>query len=158
MIREFDILKGIEFKESLRYDLSLLKLKYNNEWGSIPKFDTGLNYKGTPIILEDVLFDTGNEAGYSQIVVAFLDLFREAFPQIKFKIKTRTLLISEEKIDFKFNDLITFKSYLGIKSGDVPSNWVNTVNIGINSIIQFASMIYPLDIINSKCRFLCENI
>lgn len=68
MIKEFDILKGIEFEESLRFDLTFLKIKYNNEWCSIPKFYTGMNYKGTPIILEEVLFDTGNEAGYSQIL------------------------------------------------------------------------------------------
>ncbi|MHA1248357.1 MAG: hypothetical protein ACTSRP_00050 [Candidatus Helarchaeota archaeon] len=158
MIREFDILKGIEFKKSLRFDLSLLKIKYNNEWRRIPKFNTGMTYKGIPIILEDVIFDTGNEAGYCQIVAAFYDLFKETFPQIKFIIKTRTLLISEEKIKFKFNDIITFKSFLGIKSGKVPINWINTINIGIDSITQFASMIYPLDINNSKCRFLCEKI
>ncbi len=152
MFDEIDISKAIEIEGHLRFDLDLLKIKYNNKWRSIPK--TG-EFKGIPVILEDILFDTGNEAGYCVIIGAFIDSFKKKFPQITFKTKTKNFLISEEQEEFKFNEMTKFKTFIGFKSGNVPSNWINTINIGIDSIIQFISIILPIDIKNSKSKYIC---
>jgi len=152
MFDEIDDSKAIKIEGHLRFDTDLLKIKYNNKWMSIPK--TG-EFKGIPVILEDILFDTGNEAGYCVIIGAFMDSFQKKFPQITFKTKTRNFLISEEREEFKFNETIKFKTLIGFKFGEIASNWINTVNVGIDSIIQFTSILYPIDILNSKCKYLC---
>jgi len=108
-------------------------------------------------MLEDVLFDTGNEADYCCLTSPYKPLFEKRFPLIGIKSERKNLALSEKHEKFQFFNYIVFKTRIGFRS-DSPPNWHNTLNIGISSIIQFVSMIYPLDIINSKCRFLCENI
>jgi hypothetical protein len=51
--------------------------------------------------------------------------------------------------------VIEFKSYICFQSGKFPENWINTINVGIDSIMQFISLLYPTDVLNSKCRYLC---
>ena len=46
---------------------------------------------------------------------------------------------------------------IGFRSGKVPPNWHNTINIGINCIIQFISIILPIDIKNSKSKYIVAN-
>jgi hypothetical protein len=152
MFGDIDFSKAIEIQGNLRFDINLLKIYYQSGWYGIPKAGY---FNNIPVILEDVLFDTGNEAGYCLIISAFLNSFMKEFPQIKLKKKTRNLLISEGKIKFKFNEVIKFKTFIGFKSGKIPSNWINTINIGIDSIIQFTSILYPTDVNNSKSFFLC---
>ena len=152
MFDDIDFSKAIEIQGNLRFDINLLRINYQGGWYDIPK--TGY-FNDIPVILEDVLFDTGNEAGYCLIISAFLDSFMKEFPQIKFKKKARNLLISEGKIKFKFNEMIKFETFISFKSGEIPSNWINTINIGIDSIIQFTSILYPTDVINSKSFFIC---
>lgn len=152
MFDGIDYSKAIEIQGSLRFDIDLLKIKYQNEWCHLPKDG---EYNGIPTVLEDVLFDTGNEAGYCLIISAFLDSFKKEFRQIKLDIMTDNLLISEEKVEFKFNDMIKFNTFIGFKSGNIPSNWINTINIGIDSITQFTFILHPIDVVNSKCNFIC---
>lgn len=154
MFDDIDFSEAIEIQGNLRFDINLLEIKYQGGWYDIPKAGY---FNDIPVILEDVLFDTGNEAGYCLIIFAFLDSFKEKFPQIKFKKKTRNLLISKGKINFRFNEIIEFNTFIGFKSGEIPSNWINTINIGIDSIIQFTSILYPTDVNNSKSFFLCLN-
>ena len=70
-------------------------------------------------------------------------------------IYVKNFLISEEQEEFKFNEMTKFKTFIGFKSGNIPSNWINTINIGIDSIIQFISIILPIDIKNSKSKYIC---
>ncbi|MHA1269489.1 MAG: hypothetical protein ACTSPY_06835 [Candidatus Helarchaeota archaeon] len=56
--------------------------------------------------------------------------------------KELSTLVSKEEYLFYFNKYITFKSKIGFSS-NVAENWVRTVNIGINCIRQFFSMIIP---------------
>lgn len=108
-----------------------------------------------PIILEDIIFDTGNEVGYCCLTSPYIDLFKASFPQINLITKTENELLSEIKLKFLFNNSIVFKSKLGFRSGKVPPNWHNTINIGINCMIQFVNIILPVDINNCKCKYLC---
>jgi len=151
MFDEIDFSKAIEIQGILRFDINLLKIKYQDEWRNIPKEGKLGNI---PVILDDVLFDTGNEAGYCLLASAFVDSFKQTFPQIKYRWGTKNLLKSNEKVEFKFNEMIKFKTFIGFKS-KIPSNWINTINIGIDSIIQFISILYPIDVINSKSNFIC---
>ena len=41
-------------------------------------------------------------------------------------------------------------------SDDFPPEWINRINIGIDSILQFISIIYPIDIKNRAGKFLCQ--
>lgn len=158
-----DLSKGAGFEGRLRFDLNHIKIKYNSEWKEIPKFETEAEYFiGTkklilPIMLEDVLFDTGNEAGYCCLTSPYKSLFEGEFPFIKINSKRKNLALSEKHEKFQFFNSIIFKTIIGFRSDPAP-DWHNTLNIGIDSIIQFASMIYPLDLINSKCRFIFDNI
>ena len=109
-------------------------------------------------MLEDVLFDTGNEAGYCSLTSPYISLFKKAFPLIKIESEGKNLALSENHEKFQFHNLIVFKTRIGFRSGKVPPDWHNRINIGIDIIIQFASIIYPLDIIKSRCKFMFENI
>ncbi|KKL88771.1 hypothetical protein LCGC14_1921370 [marine sediment metagenome] len=108
-----------------------------------------------PIILEDIIIDTGNEAGYCRLTSPYIDLFRAKFPKINLIIKTKHELLSENECKFRFNKSVVFKSKIGFRSGKIPPNWHNSINIGINSIIQFTSIIFPTDIKNSKSKYIC---
>ncbi|MHA1437826.1 MAG: hypothetical protein ACTSPD_09615 [Promethearchaeota archaeon] len=152
MFDGIDFSKAIEIEGRLRFDINLLKIKYQDEWYNLPKYG---EYKGIPVELSDVLFDTGNEAGYCQIISAFLDSFKKKFAQIELIPKANNLLITKEKVEFKFNKIIKFKTFIGFRSGNVPSNWINTLNIGIDSIIQFTSILYPSDTSNLKNKYIC---
>ena len=110
-----------------------------------------------PIILEDIIFDTGNEAGYCCLTSPYIDLFKVSFPQINLITKTENELLSENELKFQFNKSIVFKTKIGFRSGKVPPNWHNTINIGINCIIQFISIILPIDIKNSKSKYIVAN-
>lgn len=152
MFDGIDFSKAIEIEGQLRFEINFLKIKYQDEWYNLPKNG---EYRGIPVVLADVLFDTGNEAGYCQIISAFLDSFKKKFWEINLIPKTPNLLISEREVEFKFNDMIKFKTFIGFKSGKVPSNWINTINIGIDSIIQFTSILYPSDISGLKNKYIC---
>lgn len=152
MFDGIDFSKAIEIEGQLRFDIDLLKIKYQDEWYNLPKSG---EYRGIPVGLSDILFDTGNEAGYCQIISAFLDGFKKKFTQIELLPKTNNLLITKEKVEFKFNETIKFETFLGFKSGDIPSNWINTINVGIDSIIQFTSILYPSDTSILKNKYIC---
>lgn len=56
MLKESDILKGIDFKNELRFSINFLRIWYNNEFQGIPEFDSGMQSLGDPITLKYVLY------------------------------------------------------------------------------------------------------
>lgn len=172
MIKKSDLLKGIDFKKKLRFSISFLKIWYNNEFQEIPEFDSGILSLGEPITLKYILFDTGNEEGNCNLMYHYYKKFNKRFPQIKFNLKEGNNRKSKNKERFRFNNNVQFESYIGFRysedndysserisyniDDDFPPEWINRINIGIDSILQFISVIYPLDIKNRAGKFLCQ--
>jgi len=172
MLNESDILKGIDFRNKLRFSINFLRIWYNNEFQEIPEFDSGKQSLGDPIILKYVLFDTGNEEGNCNLTYHYYKKFIKRFPQIKFNPKGGNTRRSKEKEKFSFYNNVEFESYIGFRypeDNDYPSEqisynidndflyeWINRINIGIDSILQFISIIYPLDLNNRTGKFLCQ--
>lgn len=161
MIDGFNIEEGLIFRQRLRFDLDYLKIRYNNQWKNIPKFETEVEYeldsgktRKQYVELTDILFDTGNEAGYCALKSSYKELFEQEFPKIKIIGKNRNLALTEVKQDFLFNDIILFRSKIGFRS-DGGFSWHDRINIGIDSITQFINLIYPTDTGNSECSYLC---
>jgi hypothetical protein len=94
VIYDLDFSNSIELKGKLRFSIRFLQIKYKGNWFNLPNRG---EYEGVPYSLDEILFDTGNEAGYCRISSIFLEPFRIVFDQIKLKTKTENLLITEEK-------------------------------------------------------------
>ena len=172
MLKQSDILKGIDFKRKLRFSINFLRIWYNNEFQKIPEFDSGIKSLGAPITLKYILFDTGNEEGNCNLMFHYYKKFIKKFPQIKFNPKEGNTIRSKEKENFSFNNNVEFESYIGFRypeDNNSPSEqisynidnvfypeWINRINIGIDSILQFISIIYPLDLKNRTGKFLCQ--
>jgi len=157
MFDRIDISRGVPFKDKLRFDLNeyILKIKHNSEWQMIPKLDANMKHKEIPIILEDVLFDTGNEANYCIMPFCYYKPFSNLFKQIEFNYHTRKTIKSKEMIKFRFNDMVEFETYIVFFSGKIYENWLNSINIGIDAVLQFVSIIYPTNSEKLKNRFIC---
>lgn len=157
MINSIDISLGIPFKDKLRFDLYeyILEINYGNDWLMIRKFVSKYKHKEIPIILEDVLFDTGNEANCCRIPGFFFEEFINDFKEIEFDQHPGMTRKSKETIKFRFNDMVEFETYIIFFYGDIPENQCNSINIGIDALFHFISIIYPSnsDIIRNK--FIC---
>jgi hypothetical protein len=100
MFEGFDFSDGINFTKRLRFDLSHLEIRYNHEWREFPKFESRAEDKNIGYIskvkLTDVLFDTGNEAGYCHIGIPYKGPFEETFPLINIESRKETLAITQD--------------------------------------------------------------
>ncbi len=171
MLKESDILEGIDFKGRLRFSINYLEIWYNEEFQKIPEFNSGIQSLGDPITLKYVLFDTGNKEGNCNLTYHYFQKFNKKFPQIKFNPKEGETKRSKEREVFCFYNKVEFESYIGFRyfedndysseqisdkiENDFPPEWINRINIGIDSILQFISIIYPLHLKNRTGKFLC---
>jgi len=155
MLNSIDISLGIPFEDKLRFDLYeyILKIKYGNDWLMIRKYVS--KYKKIPIILEDVLFDTGNESNCCRIPGFFFEEFINDFAEIEFNPHPVMTRKSKEPIKFCFNDMVEFETYLVFFFGDVPENQRNSINIGIDALFHFISIIYPSNSDKIRNKFIC---
>lgn len=157
MLNSIDISLGIPFKDKLRFDLYeyILKINCGNDWPMIRKFVSKIKHKEIQIILEDVLFDTGNEANCCRIPGFFFEEFTNNFAEIEFNPHPGMTRKSKESIKFRFNDMVEFETYIIFFYGDIPENQLNSINIGIDALFHFISIIYPSDSDKIRNKFIC---
>ena len=157
MLNSIDISIGIPFKNELRFDLYeyILKIEYGNDWPMIRKFVSKYKHKEIPIILEDILFDTGNAANCCRIPGFFYEEFKKTFNEIEFNPHPGLIKKSKEPIKFRFNDMVEFETYIVFFYGDVPENQCNSINIGIDALLHFVSIIYPSNSEKIRNKFIC---
>ncbi len=51
--------------------------------------------------------------------------------------------------------MVEFETHIVFFFGNIRENWLNSINIGIDAILQFISIIYPSNSDKSKNRFIC---
>ncbi len=131
----------------LKFEINLLEIRRSGKWDPFPPLKGTFRDFSTGI--SEVLFDTGNLVGYCVLTGNYFDDFRTYFPYLTFssrKLETPTrnshILVSNEKIDFRFNGNTNFQSRIGFISA-IPLNFISRINIGMNAICQFASVIMP---------------
>ncbi|MHA1283081.1 MAG: hypothetical protein ACTSQP_11300 [Promethearchaeota archaeon] len=153
----------LEYK--LRFPIKCLKINISNTWMNFNNFITspliieGREYPRTK--LEYVLLDTGNEAKYCILSGYYLEPFRRIIKDIKtekqvihnFRGSKIVTEVSIEEFEFKFLSTY-FTSKIGF-TYQTSLNAMNVINIGINSIKQFLSIIFPYD---ENYYFYCSNI
>ncbi len=155
MLNSIDISMGIPFRDELRFDLNeyILKIEYQDDWPMMRKI-VSIHNK-IPIILEDTLFDTGNESNSCRIPGFFYKEFKEIFSGIKFNPHPGKTRKSNKPIKFRFNEMVEFETHILFFFGDIPSNQLNSINIGIDALLQFISIIYPSNSEKIRNKFVC---
>ncbi|MHA1382113.1 MAG: hypothetical protein ACTSRG_27390 [Candidatus Helarchaeota archaeon] len=124
----------------LKFKIDFLKIKINGIWhnfkelsGKIPSPFSSTEF---PIKLNDILLDTGNEAGYCCLSKGFHQNFKyitklndEAFEDKIKKTFTGNRIIdivTKNKFEFSFLDNVIFVSKLGFSS-NIPLGWIHTI-------------------------------
>ncbi len=145
---------GLIFFKELRFPISLLEIEYEDFWREFPRIIAAPPYQQYE--LSDILFDTGNIANYCEISGIFYGKFRHEFPSIKFFEHLEKSNISIDELNFRFNDCVEFKSYLGFtKQTSLHATWLDRINVNISSITQFITIICPFNPINNENKFIC---
>ena len=146
MIDRTTIGKGLAFSEFLRFPLSMLEIFSDGRFLPFPEFYF-YDQKNPDIkfVLDEVLFDTGNELDYLVMVSGHYKGFKQYFRKTDENFQCRLNdIVSKDEYSFRFNQEIGFKSKIGFRT-TFHSNWNMTINIGIKSIMQFLSILYPSD-------------
>ena len=90
--------------------------------------------------LVDILFDTGNTASYCEISSIFFLSFTNEFHGLR--IFERNNKILTEDLHFRFYNNVEFISQIGFsKLSPEKKEWRDRININLNSITQFLSII-----------------
>jgi len=128
--------KGLEIQDELRFSIQFLEIYYEGIWKKIPILSS---YDST-YELEDILFDTGNTAPYCEISNIYYKSFKNEFPNIEFFPRDNKTI--SEELQFRFYSIVEFKSQIGFTHNS-PSikAWRDRININLNSITQFLSII-----------------
>ncbi|MHA1292662.1 MAG: hypothetical protein ACTSQJ_08365 [Promethearchaeota archaeon] len=156
--------KSIKFLNKLRFPIESLEIRDGNIWKNFKNL-SGI-YK-TPrgnkfsLGLRDVLLDTGNEADYCLISAHFINDFRKNFLDLNYESKNIIgirgnnirILVSLEKQMFRLFE-VKFYSKIGFRY-DIDEDAINSVNIGINGIIQFLNIIFN---ISGENYYYCKNL
>jgi len=61
----------------------------------------------------------------------------------------------KEPIKFHFNDMVEFETYVVFFFGNIPENQRNSINIGIDALLHFISIIYPSNSDKIRNKFIC---
>ena len=127
---------GLEIQDELRFFIEFLEIYYEGIWKKIPILSS---YDST-YELKDILFDTGNTAPYCEISNIFQKLVNDHLPKIEFFPRDNKTL--SEELQFRFYGIVEFKSQIGFTYNS-PSikAWRDRININLNSITQFLSII-----------------
>ncbi len=146
--------RNIKFDSTLRFRIKYLEIKMENYFFPFPQLEfQHPNYPKITFRLEEILFDTGNEADYNLLVLGHFEQFKRVFNLTNSDFTPRSqAYVSKRLFSFRFDKTIEFKSRIGFLS-ECPENWCNTINIGMNSFIQFKSLIYPSNSRTDKHTF-----
>jgi len=155
-------LKSISYphRETLRFPVDLLTIEIMNNWLNLTQLlgrpiipsSNGRSQMTITTTLNDILFDTGNETGYCYLSTAFLEDFKKKTSLSLDHFAIQEMLsanghiyrtfVTKNIFAFCFGNNITFNSKIGFFE-NIPIKWLRTINIGINSICQFLSILIP---------------
>ncbi len=142
---------AVELGGRLRIPIELLQIKIKGNWKNFKDFNANITIGKREIpsilVLSDILLDTGNETNYCIMSSYFLDVFKSKIYPVKTISKItesmdgqRNMEITLDSFEFQICNAC-FSSQIGF-CFNPASNWLNTINFGINSIRQFTSVLF----------------
>lgn len=135
---------GLKFTDKLRFRIEYLEIKIGRFFLPFPELEfPNPKSPDTTYKVEQVLFDTGNEANYNVLADGHFEQFKGRLNLKDSDFIPRDIAyVTKEPFMFRFDKTIEFVSQIGFYH-NCPENWYYSINIGMNSIIQFISVIYP---------------
>jgi len=155
-----------DYWKKLRFEIRFLSVLTSKGWDRLDKLEAEeLNEEGEkiPIILRDILLDTGNEVGFCLTSTEFLEPFNKTFfnKELEFEeriigsVKDNAIVAQATKINLKFKLFNTlFISKIGFADFNNQRR-KSTINIGIHCINQFLNILF---FENKTYYYFCSNI
>lgn len=161
--------KSSKFQRYLRFSIDSLEINDNGRWKNLRDLEglfTSKRGRSATLKLRDILLDTGNQAKFCLIPGNFFRGFTNSF------INSETVGLFESKLlksvdgtsvdnsvslnsfEFRLFKNVIFESKIGFRWKIDPEN-MNTINIGINCLKQFLSIIFN---ISPDCYYYCLNL
>lgn len=164
--------KSVSFKEGLRFSINSLEIfdKSTDRWKNFEdlqgRFFSPRGRK-SQLGLNDLLLDTGNEAGYCLLPIHYFYDFTNNLmsPTTVGNFSSKILSnveglklsssVSEERYDFRLFEKVYFKSKVGFKKS-IDKNYrdLHTIIIDMNTIRQFLNVIF---LYQNKYWYYCRN-
>jgi len=161
--------KSSKFQEYLRFSIDSLEINDNGKWKNLRDLKglfTSERGRSTTLKLRDILLDTGNQAKYCLIPGNYFKEFTNSFMNSEtlgsFESKLLTSVdgtimdnsVSLNNFEFRLFKNVIFESKIGFR-WKIDIENMNTINIGINCIKQFLSIIFS---ISPDCYYYCLNL